>query len=189
MEDTLNFQRLGAPNLKLSRNTPLSLLIVSVKYKAALYNGCPRTHNYEAVILPLLLCFSLSTLLPYFLSLPVDKRTHAFVWVRRQEKHQSCPIMWELRPVQHRQISLHPAVVSDSSCLISTPNHSKGTDSRVKTQLACWHHYHHSGFWARSLLSFECHRQWHCHITYKEAEREGFHLRVHIFIYFFAFVS
>lgn len=154
MEGTFNCQRLGAHNLKVSCNMPLSLLIISVKYKPALCNDCPHTHSYEAVILPLLLCFPLPTLLPYFLSLPVDKCTHAFVWERRQEKHQSCPIMWEPRPVQHRQILLHPAVVSDSSCLISTPNHSKGTDSKFKTQLACWHHYHHSGFWALSLLSF-----------------------------------
>ncbi len=127
-----------------------------------------------------------STLPLYFLSLVVDKCAYAFVWERRQEKHQS----W---PMQHRRIWLHPAVVSDSGCLISTPNHSKGTGSDSLDSKPSWQSRPAdiitTGLVSElfSLLSSWCHDQKHCHMTAQRGT-EGEYSLACPRMYFCAFV-
>lgn len=72
----------------------------------------------------------------HFLSLVADKCAYAFCL--RETPRKTPPTLPERRPVQHRRSSLHPAVVSDSSCLISTPNHSKGTGSDSLDSKPSW---------------------------------------------------
>lgn len=104
-----------------------------MKHTSAFCNGCLFTHTQLWSQLLFLSSCAFLTLPLDFLSLPQSTSTHTlFVSERRQEKHQSCPVLREPGPVQHRRISLHPAVVSDSSRLISTPNHSKGTGSSIQ---------------------------------------------------------
>lgn len=63
-----------------------------------------------------------------------------------------------------------PTLLSDSSCLISTPDHSSGTssESQIKAQLgarACWHHHHPRPVYrGLSIPGLWCHEQKCCHV-------------------------
>lgn len=78
-----------------------------------------------AFFLPPLCCFTFSPSWSTSAHTPLSERD------AKKNKVQS----W---PMQHRRIWLHPAVVSDSGCLISTPNHSKGTGSDSLNSKPSW---------------------------------------------------